>query len=308
MIYVAKLPDYSIVVFTFFTPLLFKIHQINYICSMEYALIPQNTIYSENLLSILDKGFGKDWCAHVLCHAGTFAMIFNDQLITINPGNLFVSSRLDLISKLQTGPKGCKVEMIIAPHQFLKNLLPTNNYSVEGSICLFDNPIIKLDESETESISTDFQSINRRLSDSSHPFFEEIIGSLCRCLMYDIFAAHIRHNTMNKPTTVQGADIISRLLELLSSGLPERHRTVDFYADKLCVSPKYLSNLVRRHTGQTVTDLINSHALPILSNYLKNTTLTLDQICHVMNFSSPSYLSRYITRHFGMSPKVYRGL
>lgn len=90
---------------------------------MEYALIPQNTIYSENLLSILDKGFGKDWCAHVLCHAGTFAMIFNGQLITMNPGNLFVSSRLDLISKLQIGPKGCKVEMIIAPHQFLQNLL-----------------------------------------------------------------------------------------------------------------------------------------------------------------------------------------
>lgn len=265
-----------------------------------------NIIYTENISAIIDSAYNKDWCAHVLCKKGTFAMIFNRKLITIESNQLFVSQILSLISALQPGPEGCEVEIIMARTKFLQNQLPVNNYSIEGGISLYENPVIVLDEKEVNDISKDFQSIRCRLADTVNPFSEEISGSLCRVMMYDIFAAHIRRNDANRSTTNIGANLINQLLSLLGSGLAKKHRNVEFYAEKLCVSPKYLSNFIKRHTGQTVTELINRHALPILSDYLQNTTMTLNQICQEMNFSSPSYLSRYIHKNFGLSPTDYR--
>ena len=78
------------------------------------------------------------------------------------------------------------------------------------------------------------------------------------------------------------------------------------YADRLNVSPKYLSATVKRVTGHSVTSFIDRHTVPILKNYLDDERLSLTQIADYMNFTSLSYFSRYCTKHLGMSPSQYR--
>ena len=81
---------------------------------------------------------------------------------------------------------------------------------------------------------------------------------------------------------------------------------MNYYAERLNVSPKYLSATIKRVTGHSVTSNIDRHAIPIMKDYLNDERLSLTQIANLMNFTSLSYFSRYCTKHLGQSPSEYR--
>ena len=93
---------------------------------------------------------------------------------------------------------------------------------------------------------------------------------------------------------------------MLSTGISRTEREVTYYAERLNVSPKYLSDTVKRVTGHSVSSYINRHTVPILKNYLGDERLSLTQIAELMDFSSLSHFSRYCTKHLGQSPSEYR--
>ena len=100
--------------------------------------------------------------------------------------------------------------------------------------------------------------------------------------------------------------IVKSLMELLSTGVSSTERGVNYYAESLNVSPKYLSATIKRLTGHSVTSYIDRATVPILKNFLEDERLSLTQIAERMNFASLSYFSRYCTKHLGMSPSDYR--
>ncbi len=102
------------------------------------------------------------------------------------------------------------------------------------------------------------------------------------------------------------AYIVKQLMQLLATGVSCTEREVRYYADRLHVSPKYLSATVKRVTGHSVSIYIARHTVPIIKGYLDDERLSLTQIADRMNFSSLSYFSRYCTKHLGQSPTDYR--
>ena len=95
-------------------------------------------------------------------------------------------------------------------------------------------------------------------------------------------------------------------MALLATGISRTERDVSYYAERLNVSPKYLSATIKRVTGHSVTSYIDRHTIPILKDYLNDERLSLTQIADLMNFTSLSYFSRYCTKHLGQSPSEYR--
>lgn len=95
-------------------------------------------------------------------------------------------------------------------------------------------------------------------------------------------------------------------MDLLSTGICRTEREMRYYAERLNVSPKYLSATVRRMTGHSVTSYIDRHAVPILKNLLNDERLSITQIAEMMNFKTLSYFSRYCKKQLGMSPQEYR--
>ena len=102
------------------------------------------------------------------------------------------------------------------------------------------------------------------------------------------------------------AIIVRQLTDMLATGISRTEREVSYYAERLHVSPKYLSATVKRVTGHSVSSFIDRHTVPILKKYLDDERLSLTQIADYMNFSSLSYFSRYCTKHLGQSPSEYR--
>ena len=243
-------------------------------------------------------------CMHLLCLAGEGSFVFNEHCYHIVKNDLVVIPGPNRVSNL-AAHDDLQVEWFAADYKFLQNLLPSNNYSIGGSISLNQNPVIKLTDEQSRHLQEDFHRLRDRKDDRHLQFYRELMGSLCLTMMYDIFEAHAQRQATDSHTD-RTAYIVKQLMTLLSTGISRTERNVSYYAERLNVSPKYLSATIKRVTGHNVTSYIDRHTIPILKDYLNDERLSLTQIAELMNFTTLSYFSRYCTKHLGQSPSEYR--
>ena len=245
-----------------------------------------------------------DCCLHLICLEGEGSFVYNERCFHFVKNSLVVVPSPCKIKNIAV-VEGSEFEWFAAPNRFLQGLLPSNNYSIGGSISLNANPVIPLSDNDAQRFLNDIRRIKERLNDADLRFYIEIMGSLCLTMIYDIFEFHAKYYGTTQHTDRAGY-IVSQLMDLLSTGICRTEREMRYYAERLNVSPKYLSATVRRMTGNSVTSFIDRHAVPILKKYLNDHRLSITQICEKMNFTTLSYFSRYCKKHLGMSPQEYR--
>ena len=243
-------------------------------------------------------------CMHLLCTAGEGSFVFNERCYHIMKNDLVVIPMPNRASNL-AAHADMEVEWFAADYRFLQNMLPSNNYSIGGSISLNRDPVVPLTDEQAEHLLEDMHRLRDRMGDRQLQFYEELMGSLCLTMMYDIFEAHAQRDAIDTHTD-RTAYIVKQLMALLATGVSRTEREVGYYAERLNVSPKYLSATIKRVTGHSVTSYIDRHTVPILKELLNDERLSLTQIAERMNFASLSYFSRYCTKHLGQSPSVYR--
>ena len=243
-------------------------------------------------------------CMHLLCTVGEGSFVFNERCYHVVKNDLVVIPMPARVSNL-AAHADMQVEWFAADYKFLQNLLPSNNYSIGGSISLNQDPVIKLTDEQASHLLADFHRLRDRMGDRHLQFYSELMGSLCLTMMYDIFEAHAQRDATDTHSD-RTAYIVKQLMALLATGISRTERDVSYYAERLNVSPKYLSATVKRVTGHSVTSYIDRHTVPILKDYLNDERLSLTQIAELMNFASLSYFSRYCAKHLGLSPSEYR--
>ena len=86
------------------------------------------------------------------------------------------------------------------------------------------------------------------------------------------------------------------------SGLP----TVSYMADKLNVSPRYLSDLLRQETGKTAIELIHIHLIDEAKNLLIEGKMNISEISFSLGFENPNYFARLFKKEVGIPPNVFR--
>jgi AraC-like DNA-binding protein len=94
-------------------------------------------------------------------------------------------------------------------------------------------------------------------------------------------------------------------MELLTS-CKVKPRTVNWYANRLCVTPKYLSTVCKQVSGKTAFEWINEYVGVDIKHMLKNTNLSIKEITDELNFPNMSFFGKYCRNHFGISPSEYR--
>lgn len=159
-----------------------------------------------------------------------------------------------------------------------------------------------------------------------NPFHTEIIQSLLRTAILALCGAmkmlvsstpphpsqqKSRHpsflETSGNPTSASSTTLhhFQRFLNLLNTS-EVRRRSVEAYADELCISPKYLSAICKKHSGKTANEWIREHVLEDIRYHLKQTDLTVKQISIHLGFPNTSFFGKYVKEHFGMTPMQVR--
>ena len=259
--------------------------------------------YSTDFYGMNDKELSCT-CMHLICTHGEGSFVFNEHCYHIAKNDLVVIPSPNRVKNL-AAHEDMQVEWFAADYKFLQNLLPSNNYGIGGSITLNQDPVIALTDEQAAILLADFHRLRDRMDDRHLLFYRELMGSLCLTMMYDIFEPHAQRDATDTHTD-RTAYIVKQLMQLLSTGISRTEREVTYYAERLNVSPKYLSDTVKRVTGHSVSSYIHRHTVPILKNYLGDERLSLTQIAELMDFSSLSHFSRYCTKHLGQSPSEYR--
>lgn len=268
-----------------------------------FSSMKTDFIYSTDYLAMNAQELGHT-CMHLLCTAGEGSFVFNEKCYHIVKNDLVVMPYPNRAKNLAAAP-GMEVEWFAADNKFLHSLLPSNNYSIGGSISLNQNPVIKVDDRQAEILLEDFRRLRDRLNDRHLLFYREMMGSLCLTMIYDIFELHARRDATDTHSD-RTAYIVKQFLALLDTGICRTEREVRYFAERLNVSPKYLSATVKRVTGHSVSSFIDRATVSILKKKLDDERLSLTQIADQMNFNTLSYFSRYCQKHLSQSPSDYR--
>ena len=136
-------------------------------------------------------------CMHLLCLAGEGSFVFNEHCYHIVKNDLVVIPMPDRVKNL-AAHADLQVEWFAADYKFLQNLLPSNNYSIGGSISLNQDPVIKLTDEQARHLLDDFHRLRDRKDDCHLQFYRELMGSLCLTMMYDIFEAHAQRDATDR--------------------------------------------------------------------------------------------------------------
>lgn len=246
----------------------------------------------------------KGWCVHLVCLQGEGFFTYGGHPFHVKKHEALVINAPQQVHVVGQS-EDLKVEVLAAPNDFLSNQLPANNYGIGGGISLYDNPVIPLSEKDAQTLVRDIHHIRDRIADTDHLFYRELIGGLALPLIYDLFYFHAKNRSPIFATD-RSMYVVKELMALLESGRSKKYREVAYYAEQLNVTVKYLSNTVKRQTGKSVTYYIDRYTVPMIKEYLEHSTLSITQIAEEMNFTTPSYFSRYVTKHLGVSPKAYR--
>ena len=100
--------------------------------------------------------------------------------------------------------------------------------------------------------------------------------------------------------------LLNHFFELLGENILSGQRNVSFYADKLCISERYLFKVCKKETGKTPKDLINEFLIGQIKNALLTTEKTHQQIADQFNFPDQSAFGQFFKRQEGMSPSEWR--
>lgn len=169
-----------------------------------------------------------------------------------------------------------------------------------------ENPCYTLPDNFTANIQ-DFLSATQVIyNDTEHRFRNQIARNHLQSFLLDVYDKAYRFFT---PKDIEGYNRQDELFKKFMSLIHDNsitQREVNFYADQLCISAKYLTNIVRATTGDSAKKIIDNFAILELKVLLQSTEFTIQEIADRMNFPDQSYLGRYFKRHEGMSPMEYR--
>ena len=219
----------------------------------------------------------------------------------ITPGNI--------IRMVDNAPKdGCHLIAVVISSKYMAKMRFDMGTFFNQAISPVAYPTIQLNRTEVV-LAMRYYSLIKRVIDSNRPYVAESIMSLCTSLVYEV-AGSWRGRQKEiigdmKDAKSRNKVLYDRFIRLVAK-YHIRDRSVQFYADKLCISTKYLAKVVKMASGQTPSYWIDSYVILEAQNLLRYSTDTIKQIVYKLNFTNQSVFQKFFKAHTGVTPMDYR--
>lgn len=258
-------------------------------------------VYNFDSLSIETYG---EYLAHAICLAGHCTFKFNGNDFELKEGDLMIARKGKMVEEIRTSDD-FKVKVLYATTQFINLSTPLSNYGLKGTVALFMNPVMHLSEQQRYICERDFEWIEYRLTQTDNNFYQELLHNAVQGAIIDFFDFHSKHYG-DLTISAQNAMIMFKFLTMLENGDYRKSREVSYYADAICVTPKYLSEISKKISGFGANYWINRYTILDIARLLRDKSLSLVQISDMFGFSSTAYFSRYVQNYLGVNPSEYR--
>ena len=219
----------------------------------------QHIILDDTLSRVVEPQFSGYIC-HAYCHGGSCTFMRNGNEHRMEAGDcLIIPRRGDLVENLHKS-SDFSVSVIYVTQEFIEVSTPQSNYGIPGHLSLFHNPIMRLTPEMQQRCAANFEVIRLRLSQPQHNFYHEVLANAVQAMILDFFDFHAVLYGADKITS-QYRQIMEQFLNMLDQGDYRTNREIGYYADKLCITPKYLSELAVVHRHKRYVRLLIAVAL-----------------------------------------------
>lgn len=164
----------------------------------------------------------------------------------------------------------------------------------------------KLDEVEISRFINYYRLIEYRINPVDLVFEKEYILNVLRLFYLDLYNNFQNALLLRKMTTDGNKENLVYNFFLLIMEYYKENREIVFYAEKLFITPKYLSRIIKEISGRSAKDWIAEYTVLEIKALLHDLSLNIQEIAVKINFSSQASLGRFFRKHTGMSPSQYR--
>lgn len=264
----------------------------------------QHIILDTTLTRIADKRLSGYIC-HACCLGGHCTFERSGRLFRMEAGDcMIVPRRGDLYRNIRESDD-FRVYVIYVTQEFIELSTPQSNYGMRGHLALFENPIMRLSPEQLAVCRQNFEAVKRRLEQTDHCFRHDALRNAVECMIIDFFDIHARQYGSDRISSQQH-QLMEQFIEMLERGDFRQNRETGYYADRLCVSSKYLSEVSKKVSGLPATYWITRYASLDISRLLRNRSLSFTDISELFGFSSLSHFSRYVVKNLGAKPSELR--
>lgn len=238
---------------------------------------------------------------------GETSLTSNLQEFRLKKDSLFIFSPKHIL-QVQSNNR-FKAHLIVIAPDFLKRI----NIDTKRMMPLFlqfgSLPCMELMHAESQSLRSFISMVEQELKGSETDFSSEIIGGLIAATIYkvgDILTHYLtEHPEVDSPIHNRAEEYFRQFTELLGEHY-KHERSVGFYARQLCITPKYLTTLIKRISGKSVSEWIDNYVILEAKTLLKYSNMSVQEIAYYLNFPNQSFFGSYFKRNAGMSPSQYK--
>lgn len=238
---------------------------------------------------------------------GETSLTSNLQEFRLKKDSLFIISPKHIL-QVQSNNR-FKAHLIVIAPDFLKRI----NIDTKRMMPLFlqfgSLPCMELTHAESQSLRSFISMVEQELKGSETDFSSEIIGGLIAATIYkvgDILTHYLtEHPEVDSPIHNRAEEYFRQFTELLGEHY-KHERSVGFYARQLCITPKYLTTLIKRISGKSVSEWIDNYVILEAKTLLKYSNMSVQEIAYYLNFPNQSFFGSYFKRNAGMSPSQYK--
>ena len=202
--------------------------------------------------------------------------------------------------------------LIMAPLHTINHSLPSFSRLMSCFLYFRDRPVINISPSELEIQQHLLAAVIQKQKEAKTPFFDNVLDSMYQSILYETLSLYTSHMDRSQSNVIDSKlrrreDVFYRFLLLVEANF-QIERSVNYYAEKLNITPKHLSAVAKETSGHTAGEWIDSYVVLEAKMLLNNSELSIQEISSRLNFANQSFFGKYFKHHTGMSPRSYRRL
>ena len=239
--------------------------------------------------------------------SGTAKIKINGKFHELRPNTLFIFNENTVIEQVKASIRSSGY-MITYSRQYLNSIHVDTQDLISIYHGFLDDPCVQVDPEEAAYIHDISKLMRSVLCDyAPTPNREKIISSLFAAMFHYVMGILQKHSLPagNESVSNRTDELFNKFLDLLREYC-STERSVEFYASKMGITPKYLSLILKKKSGRSASKLIDEAVVYEAKRLLKYSGLSINEIALKLNFASQSFFGKYFKQRVGVSPSRYK--
>lgn len=244
----------------------------------------------------------------IVCRKGEIAIEINAQHFILQEGGAAILLPSCTYSVSTASPL-VEGSVFAASKTLMEDIQIDLRHVIPVSMHVFHNPCFRFNASNLR-LFDNYISIIRQVADKNVKHSPSMLHGIVRsflAFLHEILDSEMAHIKPSKGRKAKNRNInlFGEFMELLNENFRSEHQ-IGFYADKLCLTPKYLSLLIKQTSNRSVSEWIDYCIITEAKSLLRYSDLSIQQIAYSLHFPTPSFFGTYFKRHVGVTPGDFR--